>query len=109
MADTKPTLNELAARITELAATFTNQLQENKIPQATFAADSVLSYEGITGDMFMTRQLLNDALNDMYILSQGPTESVYNYVHNVRLPLLPSSPLPRRPPWNGIWDVRSRC
>lgn len=88
MVDTKPTLNELAAKITELAATFTDQLRENKIPQATFAADSVSSYEGITSEMFMTRQMLNDALNDMYILSQGPTESVYNYVHNVR-PFLP--------------------
>ncbi|KAK2037228.1 O-methyltransferase [Colletotrichum somersetense] len=82
MADTQPTLNELAAKITELAATFTSQLQENNIPQATFATDSVSSYEGITGEMFITRQTLNDALNDMYILSQGPTESVYNYVHN---------------------------
>ncbi|KAK2002954.1 O-methyltransferase [Colletotrichum falcatum] len=82
MAGTQPTLNELAAKITELAAAFTSQLQENNIPQATFAADSVSSYEGITGEMFITRQMLNDALNDMYILSQGPTESVYNYVHN---------------------------
>lgn len=91
MADTKPTLNELAAKITELAATFTSQLQENKMPQATFAADSVTSYADITGEMFLTRQMLNDALNDMYILSQGPTESVYNYVHNVRPSLPPLS------------------
>ncbi|EFQ36647.1 O-methyltransferase [Colletotrichum graminicola M1.001] len=82
MVDSQPTLNELAAKITELAAAFTNQLQANNIPQATFAADSVSSYEGITGEMFITRQTLNDALNDMYILSQGPMESVYNYVHN---------------------------
>ncbi|KAK2051224.1 O-methyltransferase [Colletotrichum caudatum] len=82
MVDTQPTLNELAAKITELAAAFTNQLHENNISQATFAADSVSGYEGITGEMFITRQTLNDALNDMYILSQGPTESVYNYVHN---------------------------
>ncbi|KAK1565971.1 O-methyltransferase [Colletotrichum navitas] len=82
MVDTQPTLKELAAKITELAAAFTKQLQANNIPQATFAADSVSSYEGITGEMFITRQTLNDALNDMYILSQGPTESVYNYVHN---------------------------
>ena len=84
MADSQPTLNSLAAQITELAETFTRSLKDNNIPAPTFAADSPTSYNNLSADMFLTRQKLIDAITDMWFLTQGPSESVFNYVHNVR-------------------------
>jgi hypothetical protein len=75
------TLNSLADQIKELAAKMTTQLEVEKIPPITLEADSPTKYERLPGDLFMTRQLLEDALKDMWILSQGPSESVFNYVH----------------------------
>jgi hypothetical protein len=75
------TLNSLADQIKELAAKMTTQLEAEKIPPVTLEADSPIRYERFPGDLFMTRQLLEDALKDMWILSQGPSESVFNYVH----------------------------
>ena len=75
------TLNSLAAQISELAAKITKQLEAEKVTPITLAADSPIKYEKLPGDVFMTRQLLEDALKDMWILSQGPSESVFNYVH----------------------------
>ena len=83
MADANITLNELAAKVTELSEALTRQLAEKKIPAPTFAPDSPVKYTGITEEIFVTRQKLADVLNDMWYLSQGPSESVYNYVHNV--------------------------
>lgn len=75
------TLNSLADQIKELAAKMTKQLEAEKIPPITLEADSPIKYERFPGDLFFTRQLLEDALKDMWILSQGPSESVFNYVH----------------------------
>ncbi|KAH5554022.1 hypothetical protein HBI26_235210 [Parastagonospora nodorum] len=75
------TLNSLADQIKELAAKLTKQVEEENIPPITLEADSPTRYERIPRDMFMTRQLLEDALKDMWILSQGPSDSVFNYVH----------------------------
>ncbi|RYP17064.1 hypothetical protein DL766_008984 [Monosporascus sp. MC13-8B] len=83
MTDSQLTLNELAAKITELSASLTRQMTEKNIPAPTLAADSPVKYADMTADIFVTRQLLTDALNDMWYLSQGPSESIYNYVHNV--------------------------
>ncbi|KAI1212480.1 sterigmatocystin 8-O-methyltransferase [Annulohypoxylon truncatum] len=82
MAGPQPTLNELAAKITELSETFTRFLKENNVPEPTFAADSPTSYSNLSAEIFMTRQHLLDALTDMWYLTQGPSESVFNYVHN---------------------------
>ncbi|KAI1427777.1 sterigmatocystin 8-O-methyltransferase [Xylaria sp. FL1777] len=76
-------LRALAAEITKLADLFATSLQENNLPEASFAVDSPMSHKGITTEMFMTRQTLCDKLMDMWYLVQGPSESVYNYVHNV--------------------------
>ena len=84
MADAQPTLVELAANITQLAGSFTRYLEEHKIPQPTFAVDSPTSYKNLGPDAFILRQTLIDALQDMWILTQGPSESVFNYVHSVR-------------------------
>jgi hypothetical protein len=75
------TLDSLADQIKELASKMTKQLEAEKIPPVTLEADSPIKYERLPGDLFMTRQLLEDALKDMWILSQGPSESVFNYVH----------------------------
>ncbi|OTB08661.1 hypothetical protein M426DRAFT_316674 [Hypoxylon sp. CI-4A] len=84
MADSQPqpTLNSLAAKITELSETFTRYLRDNNVPEPTFAADSPTSYTNLSPEIFMTRQLLTDALSDMWYLTQGPSESIFNYVHN---------------------------
>ncbi|KAH7355756.1 O-methyltransferase-domain-containing protein [Pyrenochaeta sp. MPI-SDFR-AT-0127] len=75
------TLNSLAAQISELAAKMTKQLEADNVPPVTLEANSPIKYERLPGDVFLTRQLLEDSLKDMWILSQGPSESVYNYVH----------------------------
>jgi hypothetical protein len=75
------TLNSLAAQITSLAAKMTKQLEAENVTPVTLEADSPIKYEKLPGNVFMTRQLLEDALKDMWILSQGPSESVFNYVH----------------------------
>ncbi|KAJ3553052.1 hypothetical protein NPX13_g10972 [Xylaria arbuscula] len=76
-------LRALAAEITKLADSFAGALEEKGLPEASFSADSPIKHEGITADMFMTRQALCDKLSDMWYLVQGPSESIYNYVHNV--------------------------
>ncbi|XXH05072.1 hypothetical protein Hte_011496 [Hypoxylon texense] len=81
MADSQPTLASLAAKITELSETFTKYLKENKVPQPSFAADSPTSYSNLSAESFMIRQSLLDALTDMWYLTQGPSESIFNYVH----------------------------
>ncbi|RAR07210.1 S-adenosyl-L-methionine-dependent methyltransferase [Stemphylium lycopersici] len=75
------TLNSLAAQISELAAKMTKQLEAGNVAPVTLEPDSPIKYEKLPGEAFMTRQLLEDALKDLYILSQGPSESVFNYVH----------------------------
>ncbi|KAL6703521.1 hypothetical protein ACN47E_009546 [Coniothyrium glycines] len=75
------TLNSLAAQISELAARMTKQLEVEKVPPVTLEADSPVKYEKLPGDLFFLRQQLEDALKDMWILSQGPSDSVFNYVH----------------------------
>lgn len=76
-------LRALAAEITKLADTFATSLKDQNLPEASFSVDSPMSHKGITADMFITRQTLCDKLTDMWYLVQGPSESVYNYVHNV--------------------------
>lgn len=77
------TLNGLAAKVQELTQQFTQYLQENKIPEPSFAADSPTSYSGLDGPSFVLRQALFDTLMDLVYLTQGPSESVFNYVHTV--------------------------
>lgn len=78
-----PTLNVLAAKISDLTAKFSTFLKDNEIPEPTFAADSPTSYTGLTAESFMLRQALFDSLMDLIYLTQGPSESIFNYVHTV--------------------------
>ncbi|KAI1587178.1 hypothetical protein PtrCC142_012130 [Pyrenophora tritici-repentis] len=59
----------------------TKQLETEKVPPVTLEADSPVKYKNVSGEVFMLRQSLEDALKDMWILSQGPSDSVFNYVH----------------------------
>ncbi|KAJ6440118.1 sterigmatocystin 8-O-methyltransferase [Purpureocillium lavendulum] len=74
-------LNGLAARVSDLTAKFSTFLKDNDIPEPTFAADSPTSYTGLTAESFMLRQALFDSLMDLIYLTQGPSESIFNYVH----------------------------
>lgn len=88
MASPQPTINELAAQIGKLSADFTKFLGDNKIPEPTLAADSVRSYSGLTSEAFLLRQRLIDTLKDLSYLVEGPSESVFNFAHNVSHVLL---------------------
>jgi hypothetical protein len=78
------TLLSVAAKITEYAQQLTKELEAGNIPPVTLEADSPIKYESLPGNAFLVRQKLEDALKDMYILSQGPSESIFNYCHTVR-------------------------
>ncbi|KAK7992587.1 hypothetical protein PG988_001381 [Apiospora saccharicola] len=67
-----PTLESLAAQITELSGALSKQMKENN-------PDQLLQPDG---EMFMIRQKLLDSLNDMWWLAQGPSESIFNYCHS---------------------------
>lgn len=77
------TLTELAGKVTELSESFSSFLREKNIPAPTLGADSAISYEGLTPEIFMIRHQLLDTLMDMWYLTQGPSESISNFVHNV--------------------------
>lgn len=85
MAQPEVTLTSLAAQITDLTQQFTKFLGDNGIQQPSFAVDSPTSYSGLTSESFLLRQKLIDAINDLWILTQGPSESIFNYCHNVCL------------------------
>ncbi|KAF3037251.1 hypothetical protein E8E12_007077 [Didymella heteroderae] len=68
------TLLSVAAKITEYAQQLTKELEAGKVTPVTLEADSPIKYESLPGNSFLIRQQLEDALKDMYILSQGPSE-----------------------------------
>lgn len=76
-------LNGLAAKIQSLTAQFTQYLQQHDIAEPSFAPDSPTSYTGLDGPSFMLRQELFDSLMDLVYLTQGPSESIFNYCHTV--------------------------
>lgn len=84
----QPTYSELLAKVNELSASFTQYLSSNNIPLPTFEADSVTQYDGLNSEAFVMRQRLLDHLQDLQYLVSGPSESVFNYAHNVRTPNL---------------------
>ncbi|KAM0818385.1 putative O-methyltransferase domain-containing protein [Seiridium cardinale] len=77
----QPTLTSLSAKIAELSGTLAKFHEEQKVRPVSFAADSPSRYEDLTPEMFMVRQNLLDALTDMSYLAQGPSDSIFNYVH----------------------------
>jgi len=85
MTDSGPTLTSLAKQISDITATITAHLEEKKSIAPSFAADSPTNFPDITPELFHQRQVLLDAINDLAILVQGPSESVFNYVHTVNV------------------------
>ncbi|KAF7539379.1 hypothetical protein G7054_g2168 [Neopestalotiopsis clavispora] len=83
MPDPQPTLNDIAARISELTKEFSLSLRAHNVAEATFAPDSQMSYDNLPEDVFLLRQHLVDSLTDLLYLTQGPNASISNYVHNV--------------------------
>lgn len=79
----QPTFSELLAKVNDLSASFTKYLSGNGIPIPTFEADSPTQYDGLTSEAFVLRQQLLDHLTDLQYLVQGPSESIFNYAHNV--------------------------
>lgn len=82
-ANLRPTLSELGARVKELSETLERLLKESEVEAPTLAADSPVNISKFTPEIFTTKQHLQDAMNDLSIISQGPSESVFNYAHNV--------------------------
>jgi hypothetical protein len=83
MANARPTLTSLAKQISDITASITTYLEEKKLTAPSLAADSPTNFPEISPELFHQRQVLLDALNDLTILVQGPSESVFNYVHTV--------------------------
>lgn len=81
--DLRPTLSELGARVKELSETLERLLKESDVKAPTLAPDSPINISKFTPEIFTTKQKLQDAINDLSIISQGPSESVFNFVHNV--------------------------
>ncbi|KAK3215427.1 hypothetical protein GRF29_19g3282406 [Pseudopithomyces chartarum] len=81
-ANLRPTLSELGARVKELSETLERLLKESEVEAPTLAADSPVNISKFTPEIFTTKQHLQDAMNDLSIISQGPSESVFNYAHN---------------------------
>ena len=90
----QPTYSELLAKVNELSASFTQYLSSNNIPLPTFEADSPTQYDGLSSEAFVMRQRLLDHLQDLQYLVSGPSESIFNYAHNVWS--RPSAPLNHR-------------
>ncbi|KAF9738301.1 hypothetical protein PMIN02_012901 [Paraphaeosphaeria minitans] len=80
--DLRPTLSELGARVKELSETLERLLWESEVEAPTLAPDSPVNMSKFTPEIFTTKQKLQDAMNDLSIISQGPSESVFNYAHN---------------------------
>ena len=78
-----PTLSELGTRVKELSETLERLLKENDVDAPTLEANGPVNISKYTPEIFTTKQLLQDAMNDLSIISQGPSESVFNYAHNV--------------------------
>lgn len=81
--DLKPTLSELGAKVKELSETLERLLKESEVEAPTLAADSPVNISKFTPEIFTTKQALQDVMSDLSIISQGPSESVFNYAHNV--------------------------
>lgn len=80
----QPTLASLSAKISELSGSLAKFYEQQNLPPVSFAADSPSRYNELSPEMFMVRQNLLDALNDMTYLAQGPADSIFNYAHSVR-------------------------
>ncbi|KAF1998107.1 sterigmatocystin 8-O-methyltransferase [Amniculicola lignicola CBS 123094] len=80
--DASPTLESLASEISSITSKITSYLAENKLQAPTLGADSPTSFPILSPELFVQKQVLIDALNNLSILVQGPEASIFNYVHS---------------------------
>lgn len=80
-----PTLDTLASEITKLSGTLTSYMRANGVPAPSFEVDSPEGYgdRDLPPDVFRARQLLLDALVDMWFLAWGPSGGVLTFAHTV--------------------------
>ncbi|KAF2017681.1 sterigmatocystin 8-O-methyltransferase [Aaosphaeria arxii CBS 175.79] len=82
MAETqeKLTIASLTAKVNELTTEINKYIEEKKLPTPTLSADSEQFFPELSPDLFFKRQVLLDALQDLTMLVQGPSESIFNWV-----------------------------
>lgn len=78
-----PTLDSLAAEITKLSGMLTDYMRTNGVPAPSFEVNSPEGYGDLPPDVFRARQLLLDALMDMWFLTWGPSGGVFAFAHTV--------------------------
>jgi hypothetical protein len=78
MATTQPTLDGLAATITEAVRIVTTHMRENNISEPTFASDSPQSYGELPPDINAVRQRLAVTATDLWHLALGPEDMVWD-------------------------------
>ncbi|RYO88275.1 hypothetical protein DL766_003713 [Monosporascus sp. MC13-8B] len=76
-------LDSLAAEITKLSGMLTGYMRANDIPAPSFEVDSPAGYGDLPPEIFTARQLLLDALMDMWFLTWGPAAGVFAFSHTL--------------------------
>lgn len=62
----------------------TSYMRTNGVPEPSFEVDGPEGYGDLPPAMFQARQLLLDALMDMWFLTWGPSAGVFAFAHTVR-------------------------
>ncbi|RYP17555.1 hypothetical protein DL765_004444 [Monosporascus sp. GIB2] len=83
MSGQSPSLDSLAAEITKLSGMLTGYMRANDLPVPSFEVDSPAGYGALPPDIFGARQLLLDALMDMWFLTWGPAAGVFAFPHTL--------------------------
>ncbi|RYP92595.1 hypothetical protein DL770_001237 [Monosporascus sp. CRB-9-2] len=83
MSGQSPSLDSLAAEITKLSGMLTGYMRANDVPAPSFEVDSPTGYGDLPPEIFRARQLLLDALTDMWFLTWGPAGGVFAFSHTL--------------------------
>ncbi|RYP26288.1 hypothetical protein DL768_011758 [Monosporascus sp. mg162] len=83
MSGQSPSLDSLAAEITKLSGMLTGYMHANDFPAPSFEVDSPAGYGDLPPEIFRARQLLLDALMDMWFLTWGPASGVFAFSHTL--------------------------
>ena len=81
MANTNPSLESLAATISETANALSSKLKDSGLPPPSFAEDGLVEYPNVPELIGLRFQLI-DAAADLYRLALGPTDnSIFAPLH----------------------------
>ncbi|RYP05243.1 hypothetical protein DL764_003950 [Monosporascus ibericus] len=83
MSGQSPSLDSLAAEITKLSGMLTDYMRASDLPAPSFEVDSPAGYGDLPPEIFSARQLLLDALTDMWFLTWGPAGGVFAFSHTL--------------------------